>query len=185
MEEKLIMTTEGKRRTFVLVKCENPECQKDFWKLRKEYNRKQHHYCSHKCCSIHKTTSGTVSVICAYCQKSFYKRKSTLKNAKNGLYFCCKKHKDIAQRLDGIKEIHPTHYSKNGQYHSYRMNAFSHYENKCSGCGDNDIRILEVHHIDGDRSHNDITNLMILCPKCHTLIEKGFANIVDNKFLGS
>lgn len=32
----------------------------------------------------------------------------------------------------------------------------------------NDFRIpLELHHVDGDRSNNDLNNLIILCPNCH------------------
>lgn len=26
---------------------------------------------------------------------------------------------------------------------------------------------LEVHHIDGDRTHNELSNLQLLCPNCH------------------
>jgi hypothetical protein len=30
---------------------------------------------------------------------------------------------------------------------------------------------LEVAHLDGDRSHNDIANLAILCPNCHKMYD--------------
>lgn len=30
---------------------------------------------------------------------------------------------------------------------------------------------LEVHHIDGDRTNNDITNLQLLCPNCHSVTD--------------
>lgn len=44
--------------------------------------------------------------------------------------------------------------------------------NKCECCGltkwlDKDI-ILEVHHIDGHRKHNNLDNLKLLCPNCHS-----------------
>lgn len=29
--------------------------------------------------------------------------------------------------------------------------------------------VLELHHIDGNRFNNDLTNLQILCPNCHSL----------------
>ena len=39
---------------------------------------------------------------------------------------------------------------------------------QCSVCGYNKYpALLERHHIDRDRSNNDITNLSILCPTCH------------------
>jgi len=28
---------------------------------------------------------------------------------------------------------------------------------------------LEIHHIDGDRTHNNPSNLQLLCPNCHSL----------------
>lgn len=50
---------------------------------------------------------------------------------------------------------------------------------KCEKCGrtkwvidDVDYPIpLQVHHIDGDRSNNELSNLMILCPNCHTFTD--------------
>ena len=51
---------------------------------------------------------------------------------------------------------------------NYRRNAFNAYPHKCCICGwDEDERILEVHHLDENRNHNDISNLRILCPICH------------------
>lgn len=46
-------------------------------------------------------------------------------------------------------------------------------EYKCSKCGNtgtwlNDKLILEVHHIDGNHFNNDISNLCLLCPNCHS-----------------
>lgn len=46
---------------------------------------------------------------------------------------------------------------------------------KCECCGlenwlDKPI-ILEVHHIDGDHLNNQIENLKLLCPNCHSLTE--------------
>ena len=45
--------------------------------------------------------------------------------------------------------------------------------NECEMCGLNEWmnqRIpLELHHIDGDRYNNELENLQILCPNCHSL----------------
>lgn len=30
---------------------------------------------------------------------------------------------------------------------------------------------LEVHHVDGDRTHNDRSNLQLLCPNCHAMTD--------------
>jgi ribosomal protein L37E len=109
-------------------------------------------------------------VTCAYCGKEFYKTKSKLDNSKSGLYFCCREHKDLAQRIDfGCVEIQPSHYGKASK--DYREKAFREYEHKCSICGwDEDPDILEVHHIDENREHNELSNLVILCPICHRKI---------------
>jgi 5-methylcytosine-specific restriction endonuclease McrA len=45
----------------------------------------------------------------------------------------------------------------------------------CEDCGISDWRgnkiVLHLHHVDGDRSNNDIRNLKFLCPNCHSLTE--------------
>jgi 5-methylcytosine-specific restriction endonuclease McrA len=90
-------------------------------------------------------------------------------NSKSGLFFCCRKHKDEAQRLGGIKEIQPSHYGTASSISSYRERALRELPNECKNCGYKTYpEILEVNHIDCDRSNNDITNLEILCPTCHS-----------------
>lgn len=43
----------------------------------------------------------------------------------------------------------------------------------CESCGNDSWQgvpiPLEVHHIDGDKTHNTLDNLQILCPNCHAL----------------
>lgn len=49
------------------------------------------------------------------------------------------------------------------------------HDSKCSICGWGKVNEftgkvpLQVHHIDGDSSNNNIENLQLLCPNCHTL----------------
>jgi 5-methylcytosine-specific restriction endonuclease McrA len=52
---------------------------------------------------------------------------------------------------------------------NYRKIAFEHYEPFCAHCGFGIPAVLEVAHIDGSRSNNDIKNLIILCPNCHKM----------------
>lgn len=46
---------------------------------------------------------------------------------------------------------------------------------KCEKCGNTEWLgqpiNLEVHHIDGNRSNNDLNNLQLLCPNCHSYTE--------------
>jgi hypothetical protein len=46
---------------------------------------------------------------------------------------------------------------------------------ECTECGENDIRILQVHHIKpfADGGSNEPANLAVLCPNCHQRAEKG------------
>ena len=105
-------------------------------------------------------------VKCSYCGKIFFKSNSKLDCSKSGIYFCCREHKDLAQKIEfGLEEIQPNHY---GSIYNYRKNAYRNYPHKCAVCGWNeDEDILEVHHIDENREHNELSNLIILCPTCH------------------
>lgn len=52
---------------------------------------------------------------------------------------------------------------------NYRKLAFTKYPPVCAHCGFGISDVLEVAHIDGDRSNNDLSNLVILCPNCHKM----------------
>ena len=58
---------------------------------------------------------------------------------------------------------------QNKNYHYiYSKVAFDYYDAECMECRYSKIKsVLEIHHIDGDRSNNEPENLMILCPTCH------------------
>ncbi len=43
----------------------------------------------------------------------------------------------------------------------------------CPFCALEDVDHFEIHHIDENPSNNDITNLLMLCPTCHSKINKG------------
>jgi hypothetical protein len=100
-----------------------------------------------------------VEVECAYCHKKFKRLKSEAATNKSGYFYCSKecgnRHKNelVTQWADGT---------------NYRRNAFNAYPHECSICGWNeDERVLEVHHLDENRKHNELKNLKILCPICH------------------
>lgn len=147
-------------------------CNKEYNAEPRYLKRNQGYYCSRKCAA-----NGNIStrckkrdnniVVCAYCDKRFPKRLSAIKKSKSGLHFCCRQHKDLAQRLGGLKEIQPSHYGTS-KVPEYRQKAFENFEHKCFDCGWNKhSTILEVHHKDEDRSNNSLENLVILCPTCH------------------
>lgn len=44
---------------------------------------------------------------------------------------------------------------------------------KCPFCDNEDVGHFEIHHIDEDPSNNIKSNLLLLCPTCHSKITKG------------
>lgn len=126
-------------------------------------------------------------VECAYCGKKFLKPNSKLNCSKSGLYFCCREHKDLAQSLESgekFSEMRPEHYGKSGSEYgnisNYRIFALRHYPNSCAICGyDEDVDLLEVHHIDEDRTNNLLDNLIPLCPICHKKLTSHKYKLID------
>ncbi|MDR6546545.1 hypothetical protein J2810_002604 [Chryseobacterium rhizosphaerae] len=43
----------------------------------------------------------------------------------------------------------------------------------CPFCSNDDVGHFEIHHIDENPSNNEIKNLILLCPLCHSKITKG------------
>jgi len=146
-------------------------CNSNFLAPIKEVKRGNGRFCSIKCGALYngaKRPKSKPNTTCAFCDKAFYKSPSKLKNSRSGLHFCCRKHKDAAQRLGGIEEIMPPHYGTSNGKQTYRKLALENMPNLCNRCGyDHFVQALVVHHIDHDRNNNDLSNLEILCPTCH------------------
>jgi hypothetical protein len=158
-------------QSTIKVKCliHNLEFETKYENVRRD-NRK-HHICpecqKEDIAKLH--IESRTECECAYCHQKFIRAESKLEKSKSGLYFCCREHKDLAQRIesgDQFKTIRPDHFGTTLK--DYRTTAFRHYEHKCELCDwDEDIDFLEVHHIDENRKNNNLENLIILCPICH------------------
>ena len=49
-----------------------------------------------------------------------------------------------------------------------RLRMIQQVENCCERCNNYyDCKILEIHHIDGDPSNDDVGNMMVCCANCH------------------
>lgn len=165
----------GRKKSNFLVEKSCLHCKKMFLAETREIARGRSVYCSRSCAQRNKINTmarPTPNVKCSYCGVEFYKQNSNLKNSKSGLYFCCRSHKDLGQKIGGFKEIMPPHYGNgrvdNSNY--YRRIAFSDKAKKCERCGydDNENAIL-VHHKDRNRLNASKENLEILCYNCHTI----------------
>jgi hypothetical protein len=147
-------------------------CQVPFDARLSEVARGNGHFCSCRCVSLYiklrRDQARTTNVTCAYCHKRFYKVLSKQRKSHSGLFFCCRLHKDEAQRIGGIKEIQPPHYGTGNWSRTYRNIAFRNHPPECKYCGYSRYQgVLEVHHIDENRDNNDPSNLVIVCPTCH------------------
>lgn len=145
-------------------------CDKEYHAEMRYINRGQGLFCSQTCANRNRASNITPpkpNMTCAHCGVEFYMRPSRVKYSKSGLMFCSRAHKDAAQRLGGIEAIMPSHYGT-AQIPEYRKKAFAHYPHECAHCGWNKYPdVLEVNHINIDRSDGSIENLEILCPTCH------------------
>lgn len=131
--------------------------------------------------------SSKIEFVCAYCGQKFLRAPSKVV-AKSGLQFCCREHKDLAQRIASGKqfdEMRPNHYGSIDSGTGYRTIALRTYPHKCAICGwDEDEDILQVHHIDENRRNAKPENLIILCPTCHWKLTLGKYELVGrNKII--
>ena len=158
--------------SLVQVKCQFMNCGVLFLAEQKEINRGFGKFCSQRCANIQRVLNlvpPEPNVKCALCGTNFYLCSSKQDNSKSGLFFCCRAHKDEAQRVGGIKEIMPAHYGVVSE-NTYRRIAFAAKPKVCERCGyDKHEAGIIVHHRDRNRDNNDISNLEVLCAICHAI----------------
>jgi hypothetical protein len=153
---------------FVTKACLN--CGSSFQANTSYIKRGHAKFCCRSCSSYYNAgmRGPRPNVKCALCGKSIYRNPSKKKNSRSGLYFCCREHKDQAQRIGGIQAIQPPHYGTGNGEHVYREQALRDLPHHCNRCGWSKHRaVLVVHHKNRDRTDNHPENLEILCPNCH------------------
>lgn len=161
IKEYTAQDTCGRNRLYVEVECE--VCGTIFNRQKRQLKA---HTCSFKCVALLK--GDRVIVQCAHCGSSVEKQASKLNNSRSGLYFCNRVCKELAQQY--IPEIQPAHYGTASAETGYRDKAFKYYPHECQLCGYKENKAaLVVHHIDHNRSNDEIQNLIILCANCHAI----------------
>ena len=160
MESNFIVSTEydGEIRRLYISVC--IVCGKNTWIPKRFLASRK--YCSKECNRIGKTVEAK-TLICNFCKSEFKRKKNY--STRSGLVFCDRLCKEKAQSVDNnILVI--SHYQ--GGRRNYRERAFREYGSKCDECGYDELEeMLDVDHIDGNRSHNEIKNLQVLCVWCH------------------
>lgn len=163
METKWSDEFDGQHRTLYRIACSY--CSVDVWIPKYAIGRRK--YCSMVC--FRKGSQNRVTVTCDNCKTVFLRCPSNL-NTKTGKHFCSNKCKDSAQRLDSGIDYGLPHY-KNG---SYRRRALREHGSQCNRCGYSEYPgMLDVHHVDRDRSNNTLDNLEVLCVWCHIMETRG------------
>lgn len=144
--------------------CDNP-----FRAPRGELNRGNGKFCSLSCSSKYRASQRPKlqpNSRCALCLVPIYRNQSRLRKSKSGLQFCSRDCKDKAQSLD-VRLLRIPHYGTGKS--SYRQRALAKLPIICNRCGFNRVpTILLVHHKDRNRENNELENLEVLCPNCHT-----------------
>ncbi len=125
-------------------------------------------HCSAKCRKDASLAEAYYEESCLHCEKKFMKKKSTKHKSKAGHYFCSNNCKYSAasdpnsKYSTGIEAVDGTH--------NYRTKALRLQKAVCFVCGFDELKeLLDVDHINGDRTNNDISNLRVLCVMCHAL----------------
>jgi hypothetical protein len=125
-----------------------------------DFRKETARYCSRACYYKAMLKVGSVTVNCACCGKSFQRSPSKV----NATAYCSIECRGIASRTS-----RPTSANTVRDWMD-RRGALR----QCSRCGyDARPEILVVHHKDRDRSHNEPSNLEVLCPNCHALEHYG------------
>ena len=176
VEEKMV---NGHR--FFQAACST--CGKQIWKRADASQRHKDYYCSQECHNIGNRRGQEMP--CGECGKMVYRTPGRFNKVKfkSGKVFCNKScSAAYNNRTLRSGEDHP---NWSDGYSSYRKKAMSKYGARCAvpGCEltvasfSIPARMLDVHHIDGDRSNNDVSNLMVCCVWCHAKITRGIIKL--------
>ncbi|MCK4918159.1 MAG: hypothetical protein KAS02_00015 [Candidatus Pacebacteria bacterium] len=148
----------------LIKKCEI--CNKRFQTKLSYVVNGQGRFCSVKCRGISLRKGKEIK--CFLCGKLSYKSKVNLSRSKSGKFFCSK---SCQTKWRNQEFIGPKHANWNGGRSSYKSVLSRNKVSKvCKLCGNNDERVMAVHHLDKNRYNNNIENLVWLCHNCHHLV---------------
>lgn len=124
-------------------------------------------YCSNKCKYVSQKKGEYVN--CSNCGKKLYRSLAEFEDSRSNLFFCSKScHCSWTNKNLHLGSNHP---QWNYGEASYKQSFFRSYRGRkvCARCGNEDKRVLVIHHRDKDRRNNTLDNLVLLCRNCHCL----------------
>ena len=141
-------------------------CDKEYyakpWHLLKGWAK----YCSRTC--MHQGIKKGKEVKCAICSKTVYRGPRDLERSKSTKYFCSKHCQTLWRNHTYVGELHGNFKDGNAAYRNILTRSGR--KRMCQLCHLEDTRVLQVHHIDRDRTNNKTSNLAWLCVNCHFLV---------------
>lgn len=159
----------------MIVKCD--KCGKEFEKsdkrAKESLKRGWKMFCSDECKKSYKTKK--VICECVNCGKTFERMLSQIR----GATFCSKSCANSYHNSERVGEKNPNYVDGAHKGRDYLTKAFRTYEWVCTICGNDDNDVIEVHHIDKNRTNSDVDNLICLCANCHRKVHRGSYSITD------
>ena len=154
---------------FSCTHC-NREQTREIKYINLAFKRNKPLFCNLQCFNLHRIKE--TNVACGNCNKSIYKKPAELKRSQSGKSFCSRTCATISRNKERLGEKHPLW--KDG-HSMYRINGIKAHGNMCTNPSCEiikagifiPIKLLDVHHKDGNRQNNDIINLQVLCVWCH------------------
>jgi len=144
--------------------CE--KCETEFYRAPSYLKRHKARFCSLVCLNQHQKEESkkyTATFNCGKCGKEVTKKRSQLRGSVSGINYCsvqCK-NEDIIKRRWSSDYIPNSHKDR-------RKKLIENVGEKCQHCGlDEDKRLLDIHHFDGNHKNNKSNNLRVLCVLCH------------------
>lgn len=119
-------------------------------------------------------------VKCEWCGILHEKIESKVMRAirNNHKIYCGKPCMKEAQAYNKKNKPKVTEAAKKGN-RTYRKRAFAAYGSSCKVCGYSIRKVLQVHHIDENRTNNALSNLCVLCPTHHVEVHKRVITLND------
>jgi hypothetical protein len=155
-------------RSVEIVNCAWCSCSFSIEVRKCNYANKRNRpmYCS-KSCSYGSRKTGSFEE-CMVCKKPVWKTQSAKSRNIDNRVFCSRSCATVSN--NSKYKTGQNHPNFTDGYGSYRERALKTLGTRCVRCGyDIEESMLDVHHMDGDRSNNKIDNLMVLCVWCHAL----------------
>ena len=144
--------------------CECEECKTPIYRKPSHLKRYKLFFCNVVCRNVYmsKAYGTSVEVVCDYCGVSKIKTESSMRHSKTGKHYCsnlCKNRAICNNRLsDSPRKSHRC-------IKEFILDAA---KNACQRCGfDEDVKLLDIHHFDGNHNNNSWNNLRCICVMCH------------------